>query len=425
MVASAGFNSIKRVTEVSDKRFVSSCNDCGLCEAVCTEQINVGKFLMETRKILHKQGNLPPAFHEFWIRDMLFAQSEEAYIAKNAFGCDRSAYAFFPGCQSGASDPGYVTEPYAYLLKRNPQTGLLLGCCGAPARWAGDDAMTAETIARIRRSWADMGNPQVIFACPTCEKMFAEYLPEIDRISLYTVIDEQGLPENHVAGDSRVSIFDPCSGRYDQSMQQSVRSLIKKAGYELEELPYREKTAQCCGYGGQIYSTNPELAEYIARRKVELGEYPYITYCTNCRDIFADQGKSCRHVLDVLFGMNDGMRKPPSLTERRRNRTVLKSTLLKNFWHEENYSMEEEEFGILISPELLEKLNKRLIIEDDIRNVIKYCESSNDKLFDSKTGNYVGHLKQGVLTFWVTYNVEGNKYRVVSAYSHRLVIEGE
>ncbi|TEB08565.1 NAD-dependent dihydropyrimidine dehydrogenase subunit PreT [Pelotomaculum schinkii] len=405
-------------------RMLSSCNNCGLCGTVCPENIDMGDFLLEARRIMHREGSLPPAFHDFWIRDMKFAASEKAYVAKNAPGYQKSEYIFFPGCQLGASEPAYVERPYAYLLKKFPQSGIILSCCGAPAEWAGDEPLTKEITAGIRKQWEDMGKPVAILACPTCEKMFTKYLPQIKKISLYDFIKEHGLPLNHIVSNAAVSIFDPCSSRYDESMQKSVRELVLKAGFAIDELPYREKTAQCCGYGGHIYTANPALAKDIARKRIELGQNPYITYCTNCRDIFADMGKPCRHVLDVLFDINGELRKPPSLTDRRNNRVALKASLLKNIWQEESYE-ERQKPAILISPELMEKLNKQLIVEDDIRETIEYCESSGNKIFNPAKGYYIGHQRQGVMTYWVIYQVEEGAYRIINAYCHRLTIEGE
>jgi Fe-S oxidoreductase len=425
-VVSGGMNTAVRSQETADTRMVSSCSDCGLCAAVCAERINLGKFLMETRRILHQKGSLPPAFHDYWIRDMEHARGDRAFLSKNAPGCDKSEYLFFPGCQLGASDPKYVENTYGYLLQKNPMTGLMLGCCGIPAEWAGDDALLAEVTDSIRDLWGSMGEPQIIFACPTCEKVFAARFSEIKRIALYDFMNQEGLPENHAEGKGEtVSVFDPCSSRYDATMQNSVRSLLVQSGFLLAELPWRKDTARCCGNGGHIYSADPELARRIARNGADLGSHPYITYCTNCRDIFENEGKFCRHVLDVLFDTNEAVRNPPSLTERRQNRTRMKSSLLKKFWNEEEYTGAENDMKLFISPELYDRLNERLILEDDIREVIEYCEKTGSKMKSSDTGYYIGHLKQGILTYWVIYVREDDGYRVMDAYSHRVSITGE
>jgi len=417
------FNPVDNMQPRVATRMLSSCNNCGLCEKSCVENIDMGEFLLEARRIMHREGSLPLAFHDFWIRDMKFTESDKAYLAKNAPGTQDSKYVFFPGCQLGASDPAYVEKTYAYLLEKEPQTGLILGCCGMPAEWAGDEPLTKEITGRIKKDWQDIGKPKVITACPSCEKNFRKYLPEIEFISLFDFIKEKGLPAEHAQGNSPVSVFDPCNSRYEESMQRSVRELVLAAGYTIEELPHRRKDAQCCGNGGHIYVANPHLFIDIAQKRVAMGELPYIAYCTNCRDIFSYMGKPCRHILDVLFNLNDDFRQPPSLSQRRENRIVLKNLLLKNIWKEAVKQVDKK--PILISDELMEKLNKSLIVEDDIRETIEYCESSGNKIFDSQNGHYIGHKRQGVMTFWVFYQEEGNAYRIINSYCHRLNIEGE
>ncbi|NTV91693.1 MAG: hypothetical protein HGA22_15265 [Clostridiales bacterium] len=225
-----------------------------------------------------------------------------------------------------------------------------------------------------------------------------------------------------------VSVFDPCTSKYDQDMQRDVRRLLEQSGLALKELPYSGKTALCCGFGGHIQVANPELTKGIVSKRIELGSEPYITYCTNCRDAFAERGKSCKHLLDVLFNLNDWHRKPPSLTQRRDNRESLKADLLERVWKEEAPG-DMGKTELQISAELTEKLNNEFILEDDLRKTVEYCESSGNKLLDAESGCFIGHQKRGYLTYWVVYSIvpgiEGQAYRIMNAYSHRLNIEGE
>jgi Fe-S oxidoreductase len=419
------FNPIEGLMKRCATRMLSSCSDCGACNNTCPMNIDMGEFLINARRIMHREGNLPLAFHDYWIRDMYHAQSDKSYIAKNAPGSEKSQYMFFPGCQLGASDPDYVKEAYAYLRDKLPDAGLILGCCGAPAEWAGDEALMKEMTDGIRSKWQEMGKPQGIFACPTCEKMFRKYLPEIPQISLYDIIKEKGLPDKQKKQTGTVSVFDPCSSRYDPSMQKSVRDLVLATGLTIDELPCTDQNTQCCGYGGHIYVPNPTLFDRIATDRISLSDHPYITYCTNCRDIFACKNKPARHILDLVFGLNDDSRHSPSLSARRSNHIALKADLLQSVWGEKMENLREKTFKIVIPPELEEKLNITLITEDDIRQVIEHCEETGNKVVDCNTGNHIGHLKEGVLTFWVIYKVEGNVYTIVNAYCHRMTIEGE
>ncbi|MCL1895488.1 MAG: heterodisulfide reductase-related iron-sulfur binding cluster [Clostridiales bacterium] len=465
---------------------INSCNACGLCAEACSEDIDMGDFLLETRSIMHREGSLPPVFHDFWIRDMLHAQGEKAFLADNAPGHNSSEYLFFPGCQLSASAPGCVEKAYGYLRGKLPATGLLLGCCGAPAEWAGDTRLMEETAGGIRKTWEGMGKPEVIFACPSCEKMLGKHLPEIKKVSIFEVIQKHGLPASQtgsqgdgsfgtpidpaiVAAGETASVFDPCSSRYSPGMQSSVRALVSMTGRTVCELPSAGREAVCCGYGGHIYPANKELAEKIAQNRTGLGPYPFITYCVNCRDIFSRSGKECAHILDLVFGTGDMASPAPSLSKKRENREALKEDLLRQVWGrsaisdggiedaeviegstgvgnikdvedtagadgirgiEDNMGiddpgMKEKAYEIILAPQLEEKLDRLLILEDDIRETIRHCEETGAVILNPETGLHIGHRRLGVVTLWVEYRIEGGAFVVSNAYCHRMRIEGE
>ena len=406
-------------------RLIASCSACGLCGEVCPAGIDTGGLLIESRRIMHREGALPPAWHDFWLRDMEFANGDSCCLSKNAPGFENSGYAFFPGCQIGASDPDYVKKAYSYLRSVKADTALLLMCCGAPAEWAGDEPGMEENIKSIGKEWEKMGKPKFIFACPSCEKMFRSYLPGIEQVSLYALIEEAGLPEGFLRGGGALSVYDPCSSRYDRAMQDSVRGLVEAAGYKAHELPFGKGRARCCGYGGHIYPANEALAEGMAASRAQMSEYPYVTYCANCRDIFSSQGKPARHILDIVFGLNEENRKAPSMTERRNNRVALKQALLKEVWPGEIIAGMEDETRLIIPPELAEKLSKSLILEEDVQSVIEYCEKTGNYIIEEGAGNRIGHLRRGIITYWVSYRPAAGSYEVANAYSHRMSIEGE
>lgn len=78
----------------------------------------------------------------------------------------------------------------------------------------------------------------------------------------------------------------------------------------------------------------------------------------------------------------------------------------------------------IISKELKEKLNKELILENDIYNVIENCEQSGRKVYDPEAGTFSGHLQIGKMTYWVEYRVKQEyAFELINAYCHRMKIE--
>lgn len=415
------FNPVEGLQGSYGTRMINSCNACGLCAEVCTENIDMGNFLLDARSIMHREGTLPPVFHDFWLRDMYHAQGEQAYVKQYAPATCNSRYLFFPGCQLGASNPAYVAETYKYLNETLPETGILLTCCGAPLEWAGDNQGMAAAMQRIKADWRDMGEPEIIFACPSCEKMLNKHLPEIRKISIYEMLTRLGMPCERSAS-STVSIFDPCSSRYNPNMQDSVRALVAKTGAAIATLSPEGKEAVCCGFGGHIYPANKDLSKRIGEHRAAQSEHPFITYCANCRDLLRQHGKPTAHVLGLIFGLDDFARKAPSLTQRSKNREALKRTIQGC---PEDRNMAEKELKIILADGVMEKLDKNLILEDDLRATILHCEETGEKLLNMDTGCFTGHRRLGTVTYWVEYRPAGTAFEVLNSYSHRMQVEGE
>lgn len=418
-------------------RLISTCNHCGMCKEVCPQDIDVGGFLLESHRVMTAKGAMPWAYHDFWLRDMAYANSDEVFIAAVATERKTSRYMFFPGCQVGASEPQYVLKSYRLLLKHHPESALLLMCCGAPAEWAGEKDIHTDVIDKIRASWIDLGKPIAVLACTTCKQMFDTYLPEVRTTFLYNLISSWDSLVGEGGNGETVSVFDPCSSRYEPELQQVIRRLTEEAGYTLLPLPMEGKLAQCCSWGGQISVANPEYTREMVRSRTEQNDVKYITYCVNCRDVFAAAGKPVLHILDLVLGLQEREQKPPTHTRRRENRRHLKDQLVNEFWGEPNQMKEDkntcagaecgslEEIRLNISSSLKEDLHQKMILEMDMETVVAHCEKSGKKIFNLETGHFSGHLVIGFTTFWVEYLVVEDGFELVKGYSHRMTIEEE
>lgn len=404
-------------------RLIASCNQCGLCKDICPQGIDMGEFLLKSRQAMHKKQSMPWVFHDFWLRDMAFANSQVAQLSRLPNGYNKSSYMFFPGCQLGASDVQYVSKSYQWLISQKPDTALMLACCGAPALWSGDTELHADTIAKLKEDWISLGKPKAIFACPTCKQMFDRFLPEVEGVFLYDVMLEWRITPKKIVSEELASVFDPCSSRQEPKLQQAVRKLANKAGFKLQALKYEGKLAKCCSWGGHVSIANPTYAKEVVKKRISQNDNPYITYCVNCRDIFASAGKPCYHILDILFSLHDLEYKPPTITERRTNRRNLKREMLAKYWNEEiEMTQDESKIKLIIPPQLKQKLNDNMILETDIQAVVEHCENSGEKILNQDTGNFIGHLQIGYMTYWVEYRKTDDDFELINAYSHRMGI---
>ena len=75
-----------------------------------------------------------------------------------------------------------------------------------------------------------------------------------------------------------------------------------------------------------------------------------------------------------------------------------------------------------IPEELVRSMDRQLILNSDIEAVIRHCEGENRYLI-TEDGAFIGHLQIGLVTYWVSWKKEEDHYRILNAYSHRMVIK--
>ncbi len=403
-------------------REVSSCNLCGLCGKVCPENVDVGDAMLYSRRDRVNMGILPPAFHDHWLREMTFALGD-ASLVFTPEGTEKCEYVFFPGCQLGASDPRYVEKAYASLTgEAGLSCGLMLSCCGIPARWAGMEELENAVAQRLREQLHAMGDPAVICACTSCERSLREKLPGASILSLYDILAKLPAKETGAACDA--AVFDPCAASEDETAREGVRELAKRAGIRVHELSGHGERARCCGFGGHIQAANPELFDEITEARASESDLPYVTYCANCRETFASRGKQAMHILDLVYGLDDGTRPAVAISARKRNMLQLKKTMMETYMGETFEIPKEpwEEMALDIPAELRKKMERSLIGEDTVRRAIYDAENGGVRF--EKQGVSIGSTRDGVITVWVHYQKENGQYTLCRVYAHRMEIAG-
>ncbi len=410
------------------KRLMSTSNLTGITKAVCPKDIDLDNLILAGRQKMHRLEKAPWAFHDFWLRDMDHANSENAAAVFKNPDEIKSEYAFFPGCQLGASIPEIVLKTYALLLSVDERMGLLLRCCGAPALWSGDEDKHDEVLDELVSQWNDLGSPVLIAACPTCNLQLNKYVPEIKIISLYEYMDKENIDFKISESDGKkeYSIFDPCSTRENREIKSAVRNLTDKLGIENRELPEQSDIQRCCSFGGQPAIANPDYANYVTEKRISESESPYITYCINCRDSFVKAGKDTRHILELIFDICRS--DVPTASERRDNRVYLKKMLSGKNKDENMTSLKKEyDFKLIIPSEIQNEMDEERILEEEVYNVMDFILHTNQKVVDPETCIHSGYRQIGYMTYWVSYKetADENLYEIVDVYNHRMEIELE
>lgn len=444
-------------------KMIDSCTECGLCSEECPSGLGMKEVIRQTRESMVEKGKMPVSAHDFALKDMEFSNSSRFFTlkspppipedklemrkrelitypritfskyAQSIFngdppGEEKADYLFFPGCQLSASCSEYVEKTFGYLVANIKEgVGLLLGCCGAPADWAGRQDLMEETRNKIRDAWLEKGKPTFILACSSCCAVFEKYLPEISYISLWEIFESYGLPESAAKGNGHVlTVHDACATRHNQKIHESLRNIATSLGYELSELKYSKERTKCCGYGGLVYYANREQADdFVADRISESGE-DYLVYCAMCKDLFIGGGKKTYHILDLIFGENpekSAEKKMPKLSERHTNRALLKKRMLKEFWNEDQENALTEMKNLIIPDEVWNIMEERYILLEDVDKVIKHSLDTGERFYNPEDRTYLANFRFGDITFWVRYSEENGAIKVHSVYSHRMEVQ--
>lgn len=412
------------------KRLVSTTNFTGNVKAVCPKDIDMDGLILAGKQKMHRLEKTPWVFHDFWLRDMDFSDSENASIVKNNRGAAKSDYAFFPGCQLGASLPELVDKSYEYLLGKNPDTGLMLRCCGAPAEWSGSYDKHDEILSIFKRQWQELGSPTLVTACPTCSRQINKNLSDIPTISIYEYMSENGIEvtkhNDQIGFGDQCSIFDPCSTRENEGVKHAVRKLTCDLDIKNIEPPEQSDIPKCCGFGGHPFIASPEYVDYVVDKRIHESDFPYITYCINCRDSFTKAAKDNRHILELIFATSK--KDIPTVSQRRDNRIYLKKTMLDKYWSEKmDDTRKKYDFELIISDAIRNDMDKERILMEEVYDVVDFVLRTNRKVVDPETHIHSGYRQIGYMTYWVSFKEsnEKNTYEVIDVYSHRMEIELE
>lgn len=413
-------------------RLINSCTLCGLCETVCPNDFSMADLCLGARQHMVRAGKMPVPAHEFALQEMAFAAGDGCFLARHEPGADRSDRIFFPGCQLQGSAPGQAARVYAFLRRCLPgRTGLVTGCCGAPAWWAGQEELFRDNLTRLTAFWEASGKPRIITACTACTRMLEQGIRDIRTTSLYQILWEvrEQLPEpdrDARQAPGQVSIIDPCTARDDRMVQQAVRNLAASAGLALEELPASGQHADCCGFGGLVFNANPPLAKEIARRRAGQSTGNCLAYCAMCRDRLANRGKSAAHLLDLYWPETDSpwQRDDPGFSGRRKN-LAASTGLLRGLWGDTAPEPLQDLPGLILSARVSRVLEEQFILTSDIQKVLARFETHGITFSNPQKASLVTGFRPLNVWFWVEFRETPDGFQVLDAWCHRMDIQAD
>lgn len=273
------------------------CSLCGLCDAVCPVNISPRAMFAAMRRLAVAGGtgfypqHRPVLAYERWGSSWPFSWYGLAGHGDTVF---------FPGCTLSGTHPGTVRRVFTHLRQSFAVTGIVLSCCGKPSYSLGRPEQAFGVFDTIQNALYQRGIRRVLTACPSCHNMFTACGHKLEALSVYEVLAGHA-PKKRYGTDQQVTIHDPCAGRYEKKMQEAVRTLVRRLGLSIEEMPHHGETTLCCGEGGTVAPVAPHFAQaWTTKRLQEARGRLMITSCAGCVNFLRPHVPTA-HILSLLY----------------------------------------------------------------------------------------------------------------------------
>lgn len=284
------------------------CTGCLRCRSFCDHRNDVPHALYEARAHAASRNLAPAAARAVADR---FARSRHAQgdelpaaltrLADSHPSPPGATSVVFAGCEAPISSPQSVSS----FVKAASALKVSLGvasdplCCGRPLFEAGwRDAFRAH----VSDAWARLGDREVVTPSAACARALTEYAREVGVeprgavVHATTFLARRLGPE--VQGrplDLSVAYHDPCHLVRGLGEEEAPRRLLRAAlATPLKEAASHGAESDCCGAGGLVPRTYPDLARAMAMTRAdelrEAGAQTVATACPACRGALEGAG---------------------------------------------------------------------------------------------------------------------------------------
>lgn len=257
---------------------VKECPDC-----VPIGVMNLAEAIKRTKNILDE----PPAARINKIDASLIHSTPGAKVG------------FFIGCVTAYRTPE-IANGVLKVLNSMGITYQVLGnqeiCCGGPLVRAGHKDLAQKLATENVALFKTKGIETLIMACPGCLRAFAIDYPKEFKLEgvpkalhVLDYLKDQGWKPSSVLKDI-VTFHDPCHyARHlkDPTKYDVPRSFLRDLGADVREMYWNREHAQCCGAGGSLRVSFPDLAAKIAdcriNEAIDTGAHYLISTCPLCK----------------------------------------------------------------------------------------------------------------------------------------------
>lgn len=286
---------------------IQQCSLCGLCSRSCPFSLNPGDLMQSARQSLMAGGmTLADSYLPMLVdrRHHFFSLFRHTWqIDYTDLKGDSGSTLFFPGCSLASFAPGLTRAVYDWLQQRGMDVGFSDSCCGLPLLNIGLAERSEAHVDRLRDGFEKAGVGKIISACPNCYYHFQNQFPGIEVISLYQLLEEDGIK---IPAGMTATVHDSCPDRYTGAIGASVRAIL--ADSKIIEMEHHGADTMCCGAGGIVSMVAPETSQQRAELRIgEIRTMPAdicVSSCMGCVKRLhseEDDTPAVVHLLELIF----------------------------------------------------------------------------------------------------------------------------
>ncbi|TXT57329.1 MAG: hypothetical protein BAJATHORv1_10028 [Candidatus Thorarchaeota archaeon] len=290
------------------RRLLFQCTMCGRCAEICSSDVDLLRIWHEQRAKAYETA--PEEF------EYIEALKKSLANVRNIYGLpmdDRAIYwvdeleVDFPDIEDRLYEEGKNADVMIFLgclmsfrgsqipvlhslidvLERMDIDYLIMGaeefCCGHPLDLIGDEEGAKELQKHNRGVIEAAEVKQVVTCCPGCLMQLRNHHQLDAEVLHHTQFFDrllEDIPKYSQKED--FTYHDPCELHRLCEVKKEPRSLLKKM-----EIEFREMELSCCGGGGLLRLTDPNLSDKVIQLRAQrekLNRSTVITCCPACRE---------------------------------------------------------------------------------------------------------------------------------------------
>ena len=279
---------------------IYTCLECASCTNTCPYDIDVPEIVHQSRIELAARGLGPLEEHKRIAEGIQRLgntvsgdPSKRLDWLPEELPTHQSSTLFFVGCLASYLVQDAAVSSYLLLKKLDVDFMLIKdeGCCGIYYHWVGRMNLAREHFEKNANKLKQLGVERLIVDCAGCYDCFTRLYPQVLGNKDFEVVHIAQLLPSRLKGRGieaketgiEVTYHDPCGLGRLQGIYDEPREALKLCGVRVKELVENRQNAPCCGGGGAVRASYPDLCLKVASSLLNQAPVsPIVTPCPFC-----------------------------------------------------------------------------------------------------------------------------------------------